>query len=158
MSLYSSARFALSISSYVIMYKSLVRFFTRLFDPLLRPPSSSRLIVNDVVCSPLVPPFLAGLLAGPTLLIDNDQSRRIFISVYVLSKSLQFTYYSLRKSGIIPKMPWWWGSWLLFPISSAQLIYAYLLHPDTFPVSKNLFLLKICIYIYIYIINIFFIL
>ena len=153
MSLYSSARFALSASSYVIIYKSFVRFFTRLFDPLLQPPTSSSLI-NDIVCSPLVSPFLAGLLAGPTLLIDNDQSRRIFISVYMLSKSLQFTYYTLRKNGIIPKMPWWWGSWLLFPISSAQLIYSYLLHPDTFPVSvkiKQIFFLKKFIYINIYI-------
>jgi hypothetical protein len=108
-----------------------------LFDPLLRSPTSSNLIVNDIVCSPLVPPFLAGLLAGPTLLIDNNQSRRIFIAVYMLSKSLQITYYALRENGIIPKMPWWWGSWSLFPISSAQLIYCYLIHPDTFPVSEN---------------------
>jgi len=85
----------------------------------------------------LVPPFLAGLLAGPTLLIDNKQSRRILFALYVLSKSFQFTYHALRQNGIIPKMPWWWGSWLLFPISSAQLIYAYLLHPDVFPVSKK---------------------
>lgn len=137
MSLYSSTRCALSIASYAIIYKSLFRFFTRLFDPLLRPPPSSSLIVNDVVCSPLVPPFLAGLLAGPTLLIDNVQSRRILIAVFMLSKSLQYTYHALRQNGIIPRMPWWWGSWLLFPISSAQLIYAYLLHPDIFPVRMK---------------------
>ncbi|CAB4445973.1 unnamed protein product [Rhizophagus irregularis] len=139
-SLYSSTRCALSIASYAIIYKSLFRFFTRLFDPLLRPPPSSSLIVNDVVCSPLVPPFLAGLLAGPTLLIDNVQSRRILIAVFMLSKSLQYTYHALRQNGIIPRMPWWWGSWLLFPISSAQLIYAYLLHPDIFPKNYDKFI------------------
>ena len=82
---------------------------------------------------------MAGLFAGPTLLIDNDQSRRIMISVYMLSKSLQFTYNALRQNRIIPRMPWWLGSWLLFPISSAQLIYSYLLHPDTFPVGKSIY-------------------
>ncbi|CAI2181267.1 1751_t:CDS:2, partial [Funneliformis geosporum] len=132
----SSARLALSVSTYVIMYKSLVRFFMRLFDPLLRKPSS----LDDIVCSPLVPPFLAGLLAGPTLLIDRDQPRRIMIAVYILSKSLQFTYHALRQNRIIPKMPWWWGSWLLFPISSSQLISAYLLHPDIFPSNYDKFI------------------
>ncbi|CAG8590009.1 14959_t:CDS:2 [Funneliformis mosseae] len=132
----SSARLALSVSTYVIIYKSLVRFFMRLFDPLLRKPSS----FDDIVCSPLVPPFLAGLLAGPALLIDGDQPRRIMISVYILSKSLQFTYNALRQNRIIPKMPWWWGSWLLFPISSSQLISAYLLHPDIFPSSYDKFI------------------
>ncbi|RGB33939.1 hypothetical protein C1646_169259 [Rhizophagus diaphanus] len=58
----------------------------------------------------------------------------------MLSKSLQYTYHALRQNGIIPRMPWWWGSWLLFPISSAQLIYAYLLHPDIFPKNYDKFI------------------
>ncbi|CAG8735854.1 11239_t:CDS:2, partial [Dentiscutata heterogama] len=127
----SSARFALSVSSYFVIYKALLRFFTRVFDPLLGPRNN--LNINDVACSPLVPPFFAGLFAGPSLLFDKDQSRRIFIATSILCKSLQTVYYTLRQNGFIPIMPWWWGSWMLFPISSAQLIYAYLVHPDIFP-------------------------
>ncbi|CAG8697114.1 11867_t:CDS:2, partial [Dentiscutata erythropus] len=124
----SSFRFALSISSFAIVYQTLLRFFTRAFDPLLGPRSRM-----NIIGSPLVPPFLAGLFAGPTLLIDNIESRRITISTYALCKSLQFIYSALRDNRIIPRMPWWWGAWLLFPISSSQTIYCYLIHPDIFP-------------------------
>ncbi|CAG8515108.1 9132_t:CDS:2 [Acaulospora morrowiae] len=105
-----------------------------------RKSPSNKTNVNDIIGSPFVPPFLAGLLAGPTLLIDNNQSRRISISMYMLSKSLQFVYHALRKNGIIPVMPWWWGSWLIFPISSSQLIYAYMVHPDAFPDAYGRFI------------------
>ncbi|CAG8695527.1 19049_t:CDS:2 [Gigaspora margarita] len=134
----SSARFALSVSSYFVIYKILFRFFTRVFDPLLGPRNNSD--INDVACSPLVPPFLAGLFAGPSLLFDKDQPRRIFISTSILCKSLQTIYYTLRQNGVIPIMPWWWGSWLIFPISSAQLIYTYLVHPDVFPDNYSKFI------------------
>ncbi|CAJ0905797.1 16369_t:CDS:2 [Entrophospora sp. SA101] len=119
----SSYRFAISVSSYIVIYKSLLRFFIRLLDPLLKPPTNPS--INDVVCSPLVSPFLAGCLAGPCLLIDNDKPRRISLAIYTFTKSLQFLYHYLRKTHIIPKMSWWWGSWLIFPLSSAQLIYSY---------------------------------
>ncbi|CAG8675361.1 7464_t:CDS:2 [Dentiscutata erythropus] len=107
----SSARFALSVSSYFVIYKVLLRFFTRVFDPLLGPRNN--LNINDVTCSPLVPPFFC---------------------------CLQTVYYTLRQNGFIPIMPWWWGSWMIFPISSAQLIYAYLVHPDTFPNNYSNFI------------------
>ncbi|CAG8703777.1 3545_t:CDS:2, partial [Scutellospora calospora] len=125
----SSAQFAFSVSSYFVIYKALLRFFTRVFAPLLGPRNN----LNDIACSPLVPPFLAGLFAGPSLLFDKYQSRRTFIATTILCKSLQTVYHALRENGYIPIMPWWWGSWLIFPISSAQLIYSYLIHPDIFP-------------------------
>ncbi|RHZ59506.1 hypothetical protein Glove_363g34 [Diversispora epigaea] len=131
----SSFRFALSISSFAVVYQTLLRFFTRKFDPLLGPHSRM-----NIICSPLVPPFLAGLFAGPTLLIDNIQSRRIDISTYALCKSLQFIYSALRDNRIIPIMPWWWGAWLSFPISFSQMVYCYLIHPDIFPSSFGQFI------------------
>lgn len=127
-----------------MVYKTLFRFFTRALELLHGP----RYAMN-IMRSPLGPPFLAGLFAGPTLLIDNVQPRRIAISTYALCKSLQFTYHALRKNRIIPRMRCWWGSWLLFPIAHSQLFYYYIIHPDIFPVSFNN-LVEILIHLYTY--------
>ncbi|CAG8453368.1 778_t:CDS:2 [Ambispora leptoticha] len=155
----SSRQIGLVAASYVFLYKVYLRFFKRVFDPLSRPPyarlytdriydkllRSMRLppayeFYEKLFHSPSVPPALAGFCAGPAILFAKDQSQRVTMSVYILLKSFQFLYHSLYENRIIPRTPWWLGSWILFPLSSAQLIHAYLVNPDTFSESYERFI------------------
>jgi len=70
-----------------------------------------------------------------------DQTR-ITITIYTLSKALEFLYNTLDDKGYFKVKPWWIGSWMLFPIATGQLLHAFVMDPDCFPVSYGNFILK----------------
>ncbi|KAG9295018.1 hypothetical protein G9A89_017812 [Geosiphon pyriformis] len=154
-----SRQIAIAAASYVVLYKVLLRFFRRLFDSLFRPAyirTYTETIYDNALQflklpplreyyeylfqSSFVPPFFAGALAGSTIFFLKHKEQRVSLSTYLLIKSLQFAYQSMRENRLIPQMPRWCGSWMLFPITSAQLIYAHLVNPDTFPESYGRFI------------------
>ncbi|CAG8556625.1 10914_t:CDS:2 [Paraglomus occultum] len=84
----------------------------------------------------LIPPFVSALIASQTLRLVKNQNTRNVIIVFLFVKVLEFGFKLLQGIKVIPQLPKWMGPWLLFPLSSAQLIYAYLYHPDTFQASS----------------------
>jgi hypothetical protein len=83
---------------------------------------------------PIPPAFLAGSLAGLALALHPDDTRRVTITIYFLTRTLEFCYNLLDDKGYLPReKPWWFGSWLIFPLSSAQLLHAFVFDRDCFP-------------------------
>lgn len=78
--------------------------------------------------------LLAGALAGGALIAFDGKRRRSF-ALYALTRALQCAYNTAKQ-----KQYWhFWGSdWqygdaLLFALSSAQVMYAYVMRPNTLP-------------------------
>jgi hypothetical protein len=91
---------------------------------------------------PVSPAFLAGSLAGLALALHPADSRRITITIYILTRTLEFCYNLLDDKGYLPtEKPWWFGSWLIFPLSSAQLLHAFVFDRDCFPKVHYLMIL-----------------
>eukprot|EP01087_Luapelamoeba_hula_P022299 TRINITY_DN7955_c1_g1_i1.p1 TRINITY_DN7955_c1_g1~~TRINITY_DN7955_c1_g1_i1.p1 ORF type:complete len:497 (+),score=81.75 TRINITY_DN7955_c1_g1_i1:87-1577(+) len=94
-------------------------------------------------------PGLSGFLAGFSLLFQERGVRRI-IALYLFTRLLQCGYNELKKRKYFDF--WWTGNWsddgsnigdsLLFILTSAQVMYAYALRPDTLPSSYYKFILK----------------
>jgi len=87
--------------------------------------------------------FVAGLLSGFTLLFLERDSRRT-VSLYVLGRVAECIYNSLKSRGL-----WhFWGSdWnhgdaLLFSLASAQIMYAYVMRPETLDEAYNKFIVR----------------
>uniref|UniRef100_A0A6B2L4Z8 Transmembrane protein 135 N-terminal domain-containing protein n=1 Tax=Arcella intermedia TaxID=1963864 RepID=A0A6B2L4Z8_9EUKA len=87
--------------------------------------------------------FVGGLLGGLTMLFLEKDSRRT-LSLQVLGRVLECVYNALKSRG------WWhfWGSnWnhgdtLLFCLASAQIMYAYVMRPETLDDSYYKFIVK----------------
>lgn len=58
---------------------------------------------------------------------------RITIAIYVATRSLEFAYKALEEDGWFKGKPWWWGSWLLMPVATGQLLHAFVFDRDCFP-------------------------
>jgi len=87
--------------------------------------------------------FIAGLLSGFTLLFLEKDSRRT-VSLYLLGRVAECIYNSLKSRGL-----WhFWGShWnhgdaLLFSLASAQIMYAYVMRPETLDESYYKFIVR----------------
>ena len=95
--------------------------------------------VLDVPCTGVLkgglsPTFIAGTIAGLALALHPNDDRRVTITIYFLTRTLEFCYNLLDDKGFLPKeQPWWFGSWLLFPLGSAQLLHALVYDRDCFP-------------------------
>ena len=109
---------ALAASATVSLYRTLLRIFSLKKNLKSIPPS-----------------FLAGLCAGLALAIHPADTRRVTITIYFLTRMLEFCYNLLDDKGyLFPRAkPWWFGSWLIFPFSCAQLLHAFVFDRDCFP-------------------------
>lgn len=67
---------------------------------------------------------------------------RITIAIYVFSRALEFTYNYLEDLGYFKNRPWWFGSWLLMPLATGQLLHAFVFDRDCFPESYGSFIMK----------------
>jgi hypothetical protein len=86
----------------------------------------------------LSPTFIAGTLAGLALALHPNDARRVTITIYFLTRTLEFCYNLLEDRGFLPdEKPWWFGSWLLFPLSTVQLMHAFIYDRDCFPKVRN---------------------
>ena len=82
----------------------------------------------------LPPAFLAGVIAGLGMVLHPADSRRVTATIYFLTRTLEFCYNLLDDKGYLPReKPWWFGSWLIFPLSSAQLLHSFVFDRDCFP-------------------------
>ena len=113
-----SLRTALTTSVTISLYRTLLRVFS----------------LRKFRLQPLSPGFLAGTMAGLALALHPADTRRVTITIYFLTRTLEFCYNFLDDKGFLPReKPWWFGSWLIFPLSSAQLLHAFVFDRDCFP-------------------------
>ncbi|KAL8280843.1 hypothetical protein RQP46_006847 [Phenoliferia psychrophenolica] len=110
-------------------------------------PSLSKL-ARRLRTSPYLPPFLAAVLAAPTMLIESSGQRRVTMALYVLTRAIQGAWDAAARKGVVPRAMregrWWFGGHLLFAcvflfsvdgITTAALqryprYVAPVLHPD----------------------------
>jgi hypothetical protein len=74
----------------------------------------------------------AGFISGCSILVHPKETRRT-ISLYVMARFIQCLYNDLKRRGKIK--PIWNGDALLFALSSAQVMYSYVMRPETLPDS-----------------------
>jgi hypothetical protein len=72
---------------------------------------------------------LAGFLLGTY----PQGQLRITVAIYTATRSLEYVYNALDQKGWFKHKPWWFGSWLLMPLSTAQLFHAFLFDRETVP-------------------------
>ena len=133
-------RLSLSLSLILLLHRLLFRFFSRLRSNLLtkdaapfrrRNPRISRSLTSRLA------PAIGASLAGFALGVYPGDQLRITIAIYVATRSLEFAYKALEEDGWFKGKPWWWGSWLLMPVATGQLLHAFVFDRDCFP--------KVCI-------------
>lgn len=133
-------RLSLSLSLLLLLHRLLFRFFFRLRSNLLtkdaapfrrRNPRISRSLTSRLA------PAIGASLAGFALGVYPGDQLRITIAIYVATRSLEFAYIALEEDGWFRGKPWWWGSWLLMPVATGQLLHAFVFDRDCFP--------KVCI-------------
>ncbi|KAI9840305.1 MAG: hypothetical protein M1837_001792 [Sclerophora amabilis] len=138
-------RLSLSLSTIFLFHRLLYRFFTLLRRNLLAPdarpfrvrnPRTSRLLVSKM--APAIGASLAGFMLG---VYPADQLR-MTIAIYTLSRAGEFLYNKLEEDGWFKHKPWWFGSWLLFPVSCGQLLHAFIFDRECFPSTYGDFIIN----------------
>lgn len=129
-------RLSLSLSLLLLLHRLLFRFFSRLRSNLLtkdaapfrrRNPRVSRSLTSRLA------PAIGASLAGFALGVYPGDQLRITIAIYVATRSLEFAYKALEEDGWFKGKPSWWGSWLLMPVATGQLLHAFVFDRDCFP-------------------------
>ncbi|KAK3125048.1 hypothetical protein QOZ80_7BG0599320 [Eleusine coracana subsp. coracana] len=88
--------------------------------------------------------ILAGSVAGLAILALDDSSRRRTLSLYLLARLAQCAYNSAKSKN---KFHFWGSHWrhgdaLLFSLACAQVMYAFVMRPESLPKSYQDFILK----------------
>ena len=139
-----NVRLPCALSLILLFHRLLHRFFTRLRESLLtdeaRPFRRRNPHVSKSLTSRLAPSIGASL-AGFFLTIYPADQLRITITIYVLTRALEFLYNGLEDEGWFQNRPWWFGSWLLMPAACGQLLHAFVFDRDCFPESYGNFIL-----------------
>ncbi|XP_011003548.1 PREDICTED: uncharacterized protein LOC105110262 isoform X2 [Populus euphratica] len=88
--------------------------------------------------------ILAGSVAGLSVLALDDSNRRRTLALYLLARVAQCAYNSAKSKN---KFHFWGSRWrhgdsLLFSISCAQVMYAFIMHPESLPKAYQDFIQK----------------
>ena len=131
-----SFRLALSLSTILFLHRVLFRFFVRLRSRLLSEKAAELRkryprLFNGITSK--LAPAVGASFAGLALGIYPKDQLRVTMAIYVGARSLEFLYDAVEGDGYLKNMPWWWGSWLLFPLSQGQLLHAFVFDRDCFP-------------------------
>ena len=132
-------RLSLSLSTILLLHRILFRFFTRLRAHLLTPEARPFRLRNKKTSKTLtsnLAPAIGASLAGFMLAAYPSDQLRVTIAIYTLSRAAEFAYNLAEDEGWIwgkKERPWWWGSWLIFPLTCGQLLHAFVFDRDCFP-------------------------
>lgn len=127
-------RLSLSLSLVLLFHRLLYRFLVRLRANLrtdnaqpfrMRNPRISKALTSRYA------PAIGASLAGLALGICPQNQLRMTITIYATTRSLEFLYNVFEENGWFEKRPWWFGSWLLMPVSCAQLFHAVVFDRET---------------------------
>lgn len=136
-------RLSLSLSGILLLHRILFRFFTRLrahlLTPEARPFRQRNKKTTKTLTSTFAPAVGAGL-AGCMLAVYPSEQLRVTITIYALSRAAESAYNLAEEEGWIWgkegsrwERPWWWGSWLIFPLTCGQLLHSFIFDRDCFP-------------------------
>jgi hypothetical protein len=89
-----------------------------------------------------IAPAIGSSLAGFFLAVCPGDQLRITIAIYILTKSLEYSYNYLEELGYFQNRPKWFGSWMLMPLACGQLLHAFVFDRDCFPEAYGGFILK----------------
>jgi hypothetical protein len=64
------------------------------------------------------------------------------MAIYIFTKALEFGYNYLDDQGYFRNRPKWFGSWMLMPIVSGQLLHAFIFDRDCFPAAYGNFVVS----------------
>lgn len=129
-------RLSLALSLILLLHRLFFRFFTRLRSNLLTKDAAPFRRRNPRIAQSLtsrLAPALGASLAGFALGIYPADQLRITIAIYVATRAVEFTYNLLDNEGWFQNKPWWWGSWMMMPFATGQLLHAFVFDRDCFP-------------------------
>lgn len=109
-------------------------------DPQVEPFRRRNPRTAAALTSPYAPAVGASL-AGFALGVYPSQQVRVSVAIYMLFRALDFGWNACEMDGLIwgskngkkRDRPWWFGSWLLQPLSFGQLLHACVFDRDCFP-------------------------
>lgn len=129
-------RLSLSLSLILYLHRILFRFFTRLRSNLLSKDAASFRRRNPRIARSLtsrLAPAVGASLAGFALGVYPADQLRLTVAIYVSTRAAEFAYNALENEGWFRNKPWWWGSWMLMPLATGQLLHAFVFDRDCFP-------------------------
>ncbi|XVF64778.1 hypothetical protein PTKIN_Ptkin09bG0193900 [Pterospermum kingtungense] len=92
--------------------------------------------------------LVAGLLAGPSMLLTGHKTRHTSLAIYILMRAAVLAsrcgIKSKRFGKLCKPLTWKHGDIFLMCLSSSQILSSYLLKPESFPPSYRSFLIKHC--------------
>lgn len=56
----------------------------------------------------------------------------------MMTRAAEFAYNKAENDGWFRDKPWWWGSWMLMPLATGQLLHAFVFDRDCFPQVSRL--------------------
>lgn len=129
-------RRSISLSLILLLYRLLFRFFSRLRANLLTQGAAPFRERNPRIAKSLtsrLAPAVGASLAGFALGVWPGDQLRITIAIYVATRAAEFAYNKFETDGWFRNKPWWWGSWMLMPLATGQLLHAFVFDRDCFP-------------------------
>lgn len=143
-------RLSISLSTILLLYRLLFRFFSRLRAHLLDPsaaPFRRRNPRTSITLTSPYAPAVGASLAGLALGVYPAQQLRVSIAIYALFRALEFGWNAAEDGGMLwgwekasngkvdkkRARPWWWGSWMLQPFAFGQLLHALVFDRECFP-------------------------
>ncbi|KAK4126804.1 hypothetical protein N657DRAFT_661151 [Parathielavia appendiculata] len=143
-------RLSLSLSTILLLYRILFRFFNRLRAHLLDPSAAPFRLRNPKTAGALTSPYAPAVgasLAGLALGVYPSRPLRVTIALYTIFRALEFGWNCAEENGMVwgwikgvsgrpdtkrPR-PSWWGSWMLQPFAFGQLLHALVFDRDILP-------------------------
>ncbi|KAK3303137.1 uncharacterized protein B0T15DRAFT_568821 [Chaetomium strumarium] len=155
----AALRLSLSLSTILLLYRILFRFFNRLRAHLLDPSAAPFRLRNPRTARALTStyaPAVGASLAGLALGVYPARQLRVTIALYMIFRALEFGWNCAEDNGMIwgwekdangkPERkrtrPSWWGSWMLQPFAFGQLLHALVFDRDCFPSFWSNLILK----------------
>ncbi|KAL8913935.1 MAG: hypothetical protein Q9171_001320 [Xanthocarpia ochracea] len=138
-------RLSLSVSLILFLHRLLFRFLTRLrrnlaskdADPFRqRNPRVARALTSRLA------PAAGASLAGFALGVYPADQLRLTIAIYFATRAAEYAYNSFENDGWFRNKPWWWGSWMMMPLATGQLLHAFVFDRDCFPKAYGDFILS----------------
>lgn len=129
-------RLSLSLSLTLLLHRFLHRFLVKLRSNLrsddARPFRKRNPRISKALTSRFTPAVGASI-AGFALGICPQNQLRMTIAIYTSTKSFEYLYNVLDQKGWLEDRPSWFGSWLLMPVSCAQLFHAFVFDREATP-------------------------
>lgn len=136
-------RVPLALSLVLLVHRLLHRFFLRLRASLRTEEASPFCARNPRLARALTSryaPAVGASVAGFALGVCPQKQLRMTLAIWMSTRSMEFLFNVLDEKGWFENRPKWFGSWMLMPLSCAQLFHAFVFDRETTP--------KVCCFLY----------